>query len=132
MPEVRRNVMSSIRVMTFNVRGAPEDDGINIWKNRAKVNLDVISKAEPDVIGFQEVQDANLSAYLEKLEGYEFEPGPICNRILFRTSRNAIASCSCRNSPTPPPRSRREGLPCQRFPGSPKMLNCLLVPIRWC
>jgi endonuclease/exonuclease/phosphatase family metal-dependent hydrolase len=81
--------MTSIRVMTFNVRGAPEDDGINIWKNRASVNLAVIHSAEPEIIGFQEVQDANLSAYLEELEGYEFEPGPICNRP-GRILHNAI------------------------------------------
>lgn len=72
--------MAEIRIMTFNVRGAPAEDGINIWKNRAALNVETIRACAPDVIGFQEVQSDNLETFRLQLQDYAFEVGLVSNR----------------------------------------------------
>ena len=47
--------MSTIKVMTFNLRYDSEQDGINSFTNRFDRVLEVIKKENPDIIGFQEV-----------------------------------------------------------------------------
>ena len=66
-----------LSVMTFNIRGSMyEHDGINVWSNRASVNVGTIKKANPYVIGFQELHMGNLATYLETLPDYRFVLGP--------------------------------------------------------
>jgi endonuclease/exonuclease/phosphatase family metal-dependent hydrolase len=66
-----------ITVMTFNIRGSLyQHDGVNIWANRAALNVETIKKASPDVIGFQELHPGNLATYLETLPEYHFVLGP--------------------------------------------------------
>lgn len=66
----------TFKLMTFNVRGSQRKDGQNAWKRRSDLNLRVIEKHAPDVIGFQEHQVGNRSVYDEKLRGYELISGP--------------------------------------------------------
>ena len=74
--------MTLIRVMTFNVNGltytgpgASPDALANDWKHRAPLNLQTIQRWNPDLIGFQEVQEANLATYQDSLVGYDHVPG---------------------------------------------------------
>jgi len=43
-----------LRVMTFNVR-YPADDGENAWPHRRSILVETVDKADPDVIGTQEL-----------------------------------------------------------------------------
>jgi endonuclease/exonuclease/phosphatase family metal-dependent hydrolase len=61
--------------MTFNVNGAGQDDGVNAWPNRAALNVATIKRYRPDLIGFQEIQAANLATYIAELDGYEHVRG---------------------------------------------------------
>ena len=65
-----------LRVMSFNVRGARHADGNNEWKKRAALNVDVIRRWSPDLIGFQEFQRGNQETYEKELPGYESILGP--------------------------------------------------------
>ena len=74
--------MTLIRVMTFNVNGltytgpgASPEAHANGWKQRAELNLQTIQRWKPDLIGFQEVQEANLATYQDRLVGYDHVPG---------------------------------------------------------
>ena len=69
-PELR------LRVMTFNVRGSHHRDGKNAWKNRADLNVRVIQKHAPDLIGFQEFQKGNQRYYDLHLPEYKYSLGP--------------------------------------------------------
>jgi len=71
--------MTSLRVMTFNIRGALFDDGVNRWPNRVDLNVRTILRYAPDVIGLQEAHQDNLSVYREQLSGYDYAPGPPYN-----------------------------------------------------
>lgn len=68
--------MASFRVMTFNIRGSEHPDGINSWKNRADLNIEVIRRSVPQVIGFQEYQPGNQQTYDRRLLSYDYEIGP--------------------------------------------------------
>ena len=67
-----------MRIMTFNVRG-DYDDGVNACAGRSALNVATILDHAPDVVGFQEAQEAHLEAYRERLAGYSIEPGPAYN-----------------------------------------------------
>ena len=73
-----RSVRHSLRVMTFNIRGASSEakDGVNSWSNRAAVNVSAIKHYAPDLIGFQELQRANLRTYRAELPEYSYRLGP--------------------------------------------------------
>lgn len=71
--------MSFLRVMTFNLRGAVLPDGENVWPNRARFAVETIRKYDPDLIGFQEVQEGNLDTFRKLLTGYARETGPRYN-----------------------------------------------------
>jgi endonuclease/exonuclease/phosphatase family metal-dependent hydrolase len=66
-----------LRVMTFNIRGSfHEGDGINVWNNRAALNVETLKRQAPHVIGFQELQSGNLDTYEENLPEYSRVLGP--------------------------------------------------------
>jgi len=69
-----------IRIMTFNIRGATYDDGVNAWSNRAALNVRTIQGHNPDVIGFQELETGNLKTYREHLIDYDYVLGLRYNR----------------------------------------------------
>lgn len=87
-----------VRAMTFNIRGARRTDGENAWENRAPLNVSVIRHYAPDLIGFQELQDANLRTYKAELPEYEYDLGPaygqrepyLHNAIFWNPSRLAL------------------------------------------
>jgi endonuclease/exonuclease/phosphatase family metal-dependent hydrolase len=68
--------MNTLRVMTFNIRGAHFDDGQNIWPNRAALNAAVIRCHAPDLIGFQEFELPHKEFYSAHLPEYECVLGP--------------------------------------------------------
>lgn len=47
--------MTTLRVMTFNVRQPDKDDGPDCWANRRDLLVDTILEKDPDVIGTQEL-----------------------------------------------------------------------------
>lgn len=65
------------RAMTFNIKGAYYDDGVNNWIHRESLNLRVIRDYAPDIIGMQEVQPPSEVTYAEQLTDYAVEPGPL-------------------------------------------------------
>jgi endonuclease/exonuclease/phosphatase family metal-dependent hydrolase len=60
----------TLRVMTFNIRGYYHDDGVNSWPQREALNIATIRRCTPDLIGLQEAQGPNLSAYHRALREY--------------------------------------------------------------
>ena len=63
--------------MSFNVRGSFRDARKkNAWRNRAELNVATIERYVPDVIGLQEAQRGNLSAYRKRLPRYAHIRGP--------------------------------------------------------
>ncbi|MGH2479189.1 MAG: endonuclease/exonuclease/phosphatase family protein [Ktedonobacteraceae bacterium] len=59
-----------LRVMTFNIRGSFYEDGANAWEKRAPLNMEVIQRQQPDLLGFQECDTGNLLTYQQHLSGY--------------------------------------------------------------
>jgi endonuclease/exonuclease/phosphatase family metal-dependent hydrolase len=70
--------MHRLRVMTFNIAGAhDEEEGDNAWNaRRAMLNVATIKHYAPDIIGFQEFQAGNQTTYATHLAHYEFVLGP--------------------------------------------------------
>lgn len=88
---------AEVKMMSFNIRIRVERDGANCLDNRREKLIAVIRNEAPDVIGFQEVQDASLKWLSEALpeytflgygrdEGYRGEFAPIA----FRSDRFAL------------------------------------------
>lgn len=81
--------------MSFNVRGARFQDGVNVWPNRAELNAAVIRRHAPDLIGFQEFDVIHQEFYAERLPEYGAILGPGYNNrapfqhpaVLFRSDR---------------------------------------------
>lgn len=71
-------MVCSVRVMSFNVRGAcHRRDGVNLWEKRAAMNVETIRRYGPDLIGLQECQNENLEVYEKQLPRYTRLPGPV-------------------------------------------------------
>jgi endonuclease/exonuclease/phosphatase family metal-dependent hydrolase len=104
------------RVMTFNVRSVSARDGVNTWKNRAALNVRVIRAQAPDLIGFQEVQEAHLDVYREELSDYCYHLGPDATCAIFwSATRFALeASGGFYLSTTPDRRSTSWNASCAR------------------
>jgi endonuclease/exonuclease/phosphatase family metal-dependent hydrolase len=69
--------MSTLRVMTFNVRGFYHpDDGVNQWQHREALNVATVQSTAPHLIGMQEVQTGNLKAYHRGLPEYHWLAWP--------------------------------------------------------
>ena len=63
--------------MSFNVRGSYRDAARrNAWRNRADLNVAVIERYAPDVIGLQEAQRGNLATYRRHLQRFAQIRGP--------------------------------------------------------
>jgi endonuclease/exonuclease/phosphatase family metal-dependent hydrolase len=80
--------------MSFNINGVYGDDE-NSWLMRAPLNLEVINRYAPDIIGLQEASTANLDFYREKLVDYSLvvgncygdTPPQEYSSILYKSSR---------------------------------------------
>ena len=102
--------------MSFNVRGSFRDLGRpNAWPNRAAKNVAAIRRHAPDLIGLQECQRGNLSAYGKRLPRLVHIRGPAYgnvpphdfNAILFDPARlELVESGGFWLSETPGRRSR--------------------------
>jgi endonuclease/exonuclease/phosphatase family metal-dependent hydrolase len=68
--------MESLRIMTFNIRGANFPDGVNDWKHRSGLNVELLHRHAPDLIGFQELQQEQIKVYEQELTDYAVEFGP--------------------------------------------------------
>lgn len=70
---------NTIVAMTFNLRYASAPDGANAWANpaqapeRRQVAVRTITNRAPDIVGFQEGEDAQLDYLAANLPGYGFE-----------------------------------------------------------
>jgi len=60
-----------LNVMTFNIRYASPNDGINIWDNRKEMCVDVFKEKNVDIAGLQEVLKHQLDYLTENLPDYE-------------------------------------------------------------
>ena len=49
--------MNKLKVMSFNMRTQVEGDGVNQFRARKDRILDMLTREDPDIIGFQEVTD---------------------------------------------------------------------------
>ncbi|WNO54263.1 endonuclease/exonuclease/phosphatase family protein [Stakelama saccharophila] len=59
-----------LRVMSFNVRYANENDGANSWSKRRDVFVDTIRKAHPDIFGTQELLQKQGDYIVDHLPQY--------------------------------------------------------------
>src|SRR5260221_7563011 len=62
------------RIMSFNVNG-PSGRGPNVWSKRAALNVEIINRYSPDLIGLQEVAKRNLVTYQKQLTEYNHVVG---------------------------------------------------------
>lgn len=60
----------TLRVMTFNVRYAAANDGVNVWANRRDLVAKVIIDRHPAVIGTQELLLSQAHDLADRLHGY--------------------------------------------------------------
>lgn len=61
--------MKKLKIMTFNMRTQVTDDGINQFRERKDRILSMLTREDPDIIGFQEVTDEMRNWTLEALGG---------------------------------------------------------------
>lgn len=59
-----------ILVMSFNIRYANPNDGINNWDNRKEIVVNLIEENSPDLLGLQEVRGEQLNYLADNLKGY--------------------------------------------------------------
>ncbi|AJP70873.1 endonuclease/exonuclease/phosphatase family protein [Sphingomonas hengshuiensis] len=59
-----------LRVMSFNIRYANENDGANAWSKRRDVTAAMLEKAAPDIIGTQELLKEQGDFLAERLKRY--------------------------------------------------------------
>ena len=84
----------SHRIMSFNING-DYSGGENSWEKRKPLNLEMINRYRPDLIGLQEGARINLDTFRDELseftvvEGnrYGDNPPEDYSSILYRTSR---------------------------------------------
>ncbi len=61
-----------LRVMTFNVRYPNPDDGANIWENRRDIFTETVRKANPDIVGTQELFQTQANDIVRALPKYRW------------------------------------------------------------
>jgi endonuclease/exonuclease/phosphatase family metal-dependent hydrolase len=59
-----------LKVMSFNIRYANENDGANAWSKRRDVTVAMLARAAPDLFGTQELLKVQGDYLVEKLKGY--------------------------------------------------------------
>jgi endonuclease/exonuclease/phosphatase family metal-dependent hydrolase len=68
MPAGAAGADQTLRVATFNIRTATAPDGIHSWWFRRRATLAAIRALDADLVGLQEVHDAQLSWLTPRLE----------------------------------------------------------------
>lgn len=59
-----------LKVMSFNIRYANEDDGANAWSKRRDVTVAMLERAAPDLFGTQELLKLQGDFLVERLKNY--------------------------------------------------------------
>jgi endonuclease/exonuclease/phosphatase family metal-dependent hydrolase len=72
-------VVTTLRIMTFNIRGYYNRDAANTWAEREALNIATIRRCAPDIIGFQEANGRNVEAYHLALTEYHYVAWPPYN-----------------------------------------------------
>jgi endonuclease/exonuclease/phosphatase family metal-dependent hydrolase len=92
--------MSTLRVMTFNVRQPDADDGVNGWCERRDLLVETIVKTDPDLIGTQELFQLQAEYILSKAPQYGwFGRGRFGDHedkhvgVFYRKRRCRVSSC---------------------------------------
>jgi endonuclease/exonuclease/phosphatase family metal-dependent hydrolase len=76
--------MQKIAVMSFNIHGETfDDEGVNVWANRAPLIARVIRQADPDLIGMLEVVSENFDYFADALPDYEHTMGESYGEIEY-------------------------------------------------
>jgi len=70
MPPSKAKEFSDIYIISFNIRFANPNDGMNVWKNRSKYVSGLILNYEPDILGLQE-------ALMEQIDDLKGELGSV-------------------------------------------------------
>ncbi len=65
-------VAQPLNVMTYNIRYATENDGVNAWSKRKDKVFDLLKKYDPDVIGIQEALISQIRDIVDALPGYDY------------------------------------------------------------
>lgn len=60
-----------MKLMTYNIKYANENDGENSWSNRKEWITDQIQFYEPDILGVQEAVKSQLDHFTENIENYQ-------------------------------------------------------------
>ena len=87
-------MIPSHRIMSFNINGG-YGNGDNSWEKRMSLNLAIINRYKPDIIGLQESEKTNLDTFRKHLGDYNIVVGNCYGNIppdgyssiLFRTKR---------------------------------------------
>ena len=64
---------SDVTVMTFNIRYASPDDGVDVWANRKDWVAALIDSSAADIIGLQEVLQGQLEGILSRTDRFDWE-----------------------------------------------------------
>lgn len=62
----------SLKVMTYNIRYATENDGINAWSQRKERVYALLQKYDPDIIGVQEALVSQIDDIIAALPQYAY------------------------------------------------------------
>lgn len=83
-----------ILVMSFNIRYANPNDGINNWDNRKEIVINIIEEYSPDLFGMQEVRGSQMKYLDEQLADYKHygrsaseDPDQEASPIFFKAER---------------------------------------------
>jgi endonuclease/exonuclease/phosphatase family metal-dependent hydrolase len=66
----KRKAMTDLRIMTFNINGAAQEQSAHSWARRAALNVRTIRRYAPDLLGLQEVEPHNWTTYDQSLTDY--------------------------------------------------------------
>jgi endonuclease/exonuclease/phosphatase family metal-dependent hydrolase len=85
-PAPQWEVKELVRVMSFNVlqtHTADEESAYfaDLWRQRADLNVRVIKRYRPDLIGFQELDNGHWAVYETQLAEYAFQQAPAGGRL---------------------------------------------------
>ena len=87
-----KKASTELKVMSYNIRHAyveAKDTGVKHWDNRNFASVNMVNAEKPDIIGFQEMKEAQQLYMVKNLPDYEevFESRSNTKYILFRKDR---------------------------------------------
>lgn len=90
----------TVRAMTFNIRWASPNDGLNVWENRSEWVAALIDTSDADIVGLQEVTHRQLEDIMAAQSRFDWvgvgrddgQQGGEYSPILFDSSRFELVS----------------------------------------